>query len=56
MKSSPAKLFGGKQRKAKDFEAEQIAKMSGMALDKESMKDEKKSIKKYMLKGKKYDV
>ena len=55
MKSSPAKLFGGKQRKAKDFEAEQIARMGGMTGSGLPGTDTT-HIKKYMLKGKKYNI
>jgi|TARA_R100001443_G_scaffold116782_1_gene138477 hypothetical protein len=54
-KPSPAKLFGTKQRKAKDFEAEQIAQMSGMKGSGLNISDPE-WIKKNMLKGKKYDV
>tara|TARA_R110002020_G_scaffold149723_3_gene326141 strand:+ start:270 stop:509 length:240 start_codon:yes stop_codon:yes gene_type:complete len=57
MKNSPVKLFGSKQRKAKDLEAEQIAKMGKAgSLSEKQLEQEKKRIKKYMLKGKKYNV
>ena len=55
MKSSPTKLFGSKQRKARNFEAEQIARMGGGEGSGLPGTDVK-HIKKYMLKGKKYDV
>ena len=55
-KPSPAKLFGTKQRKARDIEAEQIARASGIPFDDDELEEEKKRIKKNMLKGKKYDV
>ena len=53
--ASPIKLFGSKQRKAKNIEAEQIARMSGMEGSGLDIADPE-WIKKNMLKGKKYDV
>ena len=53
MKSSPAKLFGSKQRKARNIEAEQIARMGGGEGSGLPGTDVK-HIKKNMLKGKKY--
>ena len=55
MKSSPAKLFGSKNRKARNIEAEQLVRMrGGTSSGLPGTAGDVKHIKKHMLKGKKY--